>query len=205
MTKKYKKKNFNYIISPVVELVKENKIKLFILFSLAILSILTGIIVATKTSSNYNISDKFGVVDLSSNNISNSTFFLRLLSICLIFLILFACSFCKYLSPIAIIFLIYRSYLLGLNLTLMIIFYGISGVLVSIIIVLPCQILILSCLILFYTLLSKTMRDLRCFGGCKYPRQKSRIIFISAIILLGLCIFESLLLILFNAKIILVI
>ena len=205
MTKKSKNRNFGILFNSFIELAKDCKFRLIIISTLCLILILTGLIVAIKTSSNYNVNDNFGVVDISSNEVSNSTFFLRLFSIILIFGILLGCSFSKYLSPIALIFLLYRSYLLGLNLTLMVIVYGISGVVVSIIIVLPCQLLILASLILFYSILSKTNCDIKGFGGCKYPKQRARVIVIAGIVLLALCLCESLLLVIFNAKIILVI
>ena len=205
MTKKTKNRNRGIFFNSFLELVKDCKLRLIIISSLCLILILTGLIVAIKTSSNYNINDNFGVVNISSNEISNSTFFLRLLSLLFIFAILLGCSFFKYLSPIALIFLLYRSYLLGLNLTLMVVLYGISGVVISIIIVLPCQLLMLASLILFYCILAKTNSDLKRYGGCKYPRQRMRVIAVAGMVLLTLCLCESLLLIIFNAKIILVI
>ena len=118
---------------------------------------------------------------------------------------MFLCSFSPYLFPLAVILIAYRAYLLGLNVCLMIIFYGLSGVVISIIIALPCQLLVLIVLALFNILMSKTMKDLKCFGKCKVPKQKTKLIACAGICLVGLCIIESLLLIMFSAKVILVI
>lgn len=189
----------------VLETIKECKIKTMLILVVSIITLITGIIVAIRTYDNYNIQNSYGVVDLSSNDISTSTFFTRLLSMLVVFLILLGSSYNKYTFIIGLIFLGYRAYLLGLNLCLMIIFYGFSGVIVSVIVALPCQLIMLAILGVFFIMMSKTFCDYRSFGGCRIPRQKTKIILATLVLLLLVCLLESLLLTVFSAKIILVI
>ena len=201
------KKNKNIFkenISFCFEILKECKLKVLITGLLIIIAILTGIIVASRTHSYYDISENFGVVDVSSGGLT-TTFFARLFSMLLIGAIVFGCSFLHFLYPLAMIFLCYRAYLLGLNITLMLILYGLPGVVVSLIVALPCQLVALIVLTMFYLLMSKTSKDYKCFGGGKIPYQRKKLIILSLISLLIICVIESILLWIFSAKIILVI
>ena len=94
------KNNFNFCF----DLLKESKLKLFIVAIFLLIAIFTGIIVATKIHSHYDIKDDFGVVDVTTGGLT-TTFFARLFSMLLIACIVFGCSFIPYLFPVAIIFL----------------------------------------------------------------------------------------------------
>lgn len=205
MTRKYKNRNFKNYFDFIIELLKEKKIAMLVFFTFMLIAFITGIIVATKTSNSYTINDNFGVVNINSNSVSASTFFTRLFSMLLITLLLFGCSYTKFLSPIALLLLVYRSYLLGLYLCLMIALYGISGVIVSIIVAFPCQILSLIIMAIFYITMAKTLRENQCHGIYKTPKQKSKLLVLSLLLLLSICLCEELLLVIFSAKIILVI
>ncbi len=205
MTTKNKNRIFKDASNFILETIKECKIKTILICTITIIAILTGIIVAIRTKDSYNASNIFGVVDISSNQISVSTFFTRLLSMLLIFLVLLASSYNKYTFVIGLIFMAYRAYLLGLNICLMIIFYGFSGIVVSVVVAFPCQLITLAVLGIFFILMSKTFCDYRAFGGCRTPRQKTKIIITTCLILILLCAIESILLTIFSAKVILVI
>ncbi len=205
MTNKHKNRFFKDIFDFVMDSCKASKIKTLSLLVVITIALITGIIVAIRTHDNYNISNNFGVVDISSNEVNSSTFFTRLLSMLLVFVVLLGSSYNNYTFIIGIIFIGYRAYLLGLNICLMIVFYGFSGVIVSVVVAFPCQLLTLLVLATFFITMSKTFCDYRSFGGCKIPRQKTKIILTALVCLLLLCIIESILLALFSAKIILVI
>lgn len=204
MTTKKKNNQFKENFAFSFELLKESKIKVIITAILLFIAILTGIIVAARTHTHYQIGENYGVVDVSSGGLT-TTFFARLFSMALIALIVFGCSFLPWLFPLAMIFLCYRAYLLGLNITLMIILYGLPGVVISLIVALPCQLIALLVLSLFYLLMAQTAKDFKCFGGTRTPSQRMKIIMITLILILALCILESILLWIFSAKIILVI
>ena len=205
MTNKNKNRFFKDIFEFVLDCVKACRIKTIIILVLMVIALITGIIVAFRTKDSYSISDSFGVVDISSNSVNSSTFFTRLLSMLLVFAILLGSSYNNYTFAIGLIFLGYRAYLLGLNLCLMIVFYGFSGVVVSVIVAFPCQLLTLVVLSIFFITMSRTLCDQRNFGGCRMPKQKTKIIVSTLICLLLLCLLETILLALFSAKVILVI
>ena len=165
MTNKNKNRFFKDIFEFVLDCVKACKIKTIIILVLMVIALITGIIVAVRTKDSYSISDSFGVVDISSNGVNSSTFFTRLLSMLLVFAILLGSSYNNYTFAIGLIFLGYRAYLLGLNLCLMIVFYGFSGVVVSVIVAFPCQLLTLVVLSIFFITMSRTFCDQRNFGG----------------------------------------
>ena len=204
MTNKNKNRQFKEITNFVIEMLKECRIKTIILSLIVVIAFLTGIIVAARTHSSFSISDGYGIIDVKSGTLTTS-FFTRLLSMLFVALILLGCSFFKFLFPIGAIFLAYRAYLLGLNICLMIILYGSSGVIVTILIALPCQLIAILLLGLFYILMSKTINDYKCFGGTRITKQKTILIMYTIILVFALCIVESLLLCLFSARVILII
>ena len=204
MTYKNKKRQIKELTGFGQEMIKDSKMKLIFITVILIISFLTGIIIAAKTHSSYEHFENFGIVDIRTGGLT-TTFFTRLMSMLLIALILFGCSFTIYTLPIALIFLAYRSYLLGLNICLMVVIYGLPGVIVTLIVALPCQLLALVALTLFYILMFKTNKDFKSFGGCKVKNQKMKLILVVIIILFAICIVESILLTLFSAKVILVI
>ena len=183
---------------------KQNKLKLIISGCVLIVSLLTGIIIAIKYyNASYCLSD-YGLVNFNGGLISSS-FFTRFFSMLLIMLLLFLCSFTSWTFPLAILILAYRTYLLGLNLTLMFILFGIPGMVVSLIIALPCQLLILGILLIYFILLYNNNCSCKCYGGKGVWNNRIKITLI-ILLLLFLCNFgETLLLVIFNVKVILVI
>ncbi len=204
MTNKNKNRQIRELGNFIFESIKINKFMLIIFLVISIITLFTGIIVAAKTHSSIMANDNFGLVDITTGGLT-TTFFTRLLSMMFMVLILFGCSFTIYVVPISIIFISYRSYLLGLNICLMIINYGFSGALISIIVAFPCQLIAIGVMILFYVTMLKTNKDYKAWGGCRTPYQRLKILIITIIVLLLLCLLESLLLAIFSAKVILVI
>ena len=204
MTNKNKNRQIRELGNFIFESIKINKFMLIIFLVISIITLFTGIIVAAKTHSSIMANDNFGLVDITTSGLT-TTFFTRLLSMLFMVLILFGCSFTIYVVPISIIFISYRSYLLGLNICLMIINYGFSGALISIIVAFPCQLIAIGVMILYYVTMLKTNKDYKAWGGCRTPYQRLKILIITIIVLLLLCLLESLLLAIFSAKVILVI
>lgn len=202
------KKNKNFAIKDIKDFIFESiklcKIKSAILLLFALITFLTGIIVAIKTHKSWGTSDGMGIINTKTGALTSS-FFTRLLSMMFVYLILLGCSFHHMLFPIAVIFLSYRGYLLGLNITLMIIFYGFSGAIISILVALPCQLFAILSLMIFYILMHRTSKDYACYGGSRYLGQRTKISLSFVCVLMLICLIESFLLFMFSAKIILVI
>ena len=203
MTIKNKNRQFKDSFSFAFDMMKESKVKIIVISVIIIIALLTGIIVAIKTKADYDDLERIGVVCFGKNGISTS-FFSRLLSMLLIMLVCFGCSFSDFLIPIAVLFLAYRGYLLGLNICLIIAVNGIGGIIFAFIIVFPCQLVALAILSVFYILMLRSQKDKRIFGGCRVPNQKMKIIVYTLIILILICLFEALLLTIFSPNVILV-
>lgn len=204
MTNKHKNRQLKDELKFCFDILKESKVKVIVISVVTLIALLTGIIIAARTHSAYASLDNFGVIDVRTGTLTTS-FFTRLLSMFFIALILLGCSFTIYTFPIGLLFIAYRAYLLGLNICLMIVFYGFSGVIVTVIVAFPCQLIALALLCLFYILMTKTVKDYKCFGGSKVPNQRMKIIVCGFLSLFVICVCEALLLTLFSARVILVI
>ncbi len=204
MRKTYKGQSlFSEFKYSLTDCFKQHKIKFLVSFCVLLIALLTGIIIAIKYYDSSSIClSNYGLVDFSGGIISSS-FFSRFFSMLLIMLLLFVCSFTSWTFPLAILILAYRTYLLGLNLTLMFILYGIPGMLISLIIALPCQILIILILLVFYVLLYNNACACKHYGGC--GGSKIKILLITMLLLFICNFFESIVLIVFNVNVILVI
>ncbi len=205
MTKKNKNHIFREAFDFVIDTCKSCKIKTILVIVVCVIALITGIIVAIRTHDSYSVTNNYGVIDITQNDINSSTFFTRLLSMLLVFALLLGSSYNNYTFVIGIIFLGYRAYLLGLNVCLMIVLYGFSGVIVSFVVAFPCQLLTLFVLGLFFICMSRSFCDFRTFGGCRVPRQKTKVIVSALVCLILLCLLESIMLTIFSAKIIFII
>lgn len=182
----------------------QSKIKFFAAVIVIAIAFVTGIIVAVKTSRGCTIESlgHYGVVDLSRG--LSSSFFSRLFSMILVMLLLFGFSYTKFCTPLAFAILAYRAYLLGLNLAIMFILFGLPGMIISVIVALPCQLIALAVFLLFYLSQCKCSKEY-CGCGRAESGRKLQILLLGLIFLLLICLLETLLLVLFSAKVILVI
>ncbi len=204
MSKSYKKQTFfSELKYFLLDCLSASKMKLIISSFILFVSLVLGIILAVKynSSASINILHDYGIVDFVGSGITTS-FFSRLLSIILVMLLLFGCSFTPFLTPLAILILAFRSYLLGFNFCLMLITYGVSGIIISIFVILPCQILLVLLLTFYFYSLNKCSCDRRCYGG---GGERFKIILIFLLVMAIVCLLETLLLLIFNANVIIVI
>lgn len=185
---------------------RDYKFKILITFFILFIFLLTGIILAVRyqNSLSMNMLNDFGIVDFAGSGITTS-FFSRMLSILLMMAMLFGCSYVKFLMPLAVLLLSFRTYLLGFNLTIMFLSYGFPGIIISFIVILPCQLAMLIALCGFYFLMRKCTCDCQQFGGCNANKDKLKLILWSFLLLLLICLLETLLLLIFNASVIIVI
>ena len=207
MIKSYKSHSFiNGLRFSCVKAMKENRGKFFISLILMLIAISVGIFIAIKYNNSKSLSSlqEISLDDFKSGFIgSSSAFFSRTLSITINILILFGVSFVPFLFPLAEILLVYRSYLFGLNFALIFILYGLGGSLTAIIVILPCQLITLFILLMFYLIINKINSNCKRYGGT----DCNRFIFLLVVflILLVVNLIETLLLYLLNCQVILVI
>ncbi len=202
---KNKFRQFSFAKDYLAESIKLNKIKTLILLLCCTLLFITGIIVAVQTGTN-NPDNIFGyALSEGSFKIITSSFFSRLLSLLLIMVLLLIFSLNKLLFPLGVIILCYRSYLLSLNICFMIIIYKFSGALLSIFIVLPCHLLCILVLALFFIVSIKNRQD--CHGYKKQFFSRQRLSSMGAFLfcLIVISLLESILLAICSANVVLVI
>lgn len=207
MLKSYKSHSFiNGLRFSCSRTLKENRGKFILTLILVIIAISAGIFVAIKHSNSESLSrlQEISLDDFKNGLVgSSSAFFSRMLSLSVNAIILFGVSFVPILFPIAEILIVYRGYLFGLNFALIFILYGLGGSLTAIVVILPCQLLTLFVLIMFYLILSKINGNCKRYGGTDCNRFLY--LFFGLLILLLLNLTETLLLYLLNGKVILVI
>ena len=207
MARSYKAKNFfEELRFSSIETIKTNKKKFVLTFVLVFVAIFTGVFVAVK-SNNHNALGQLQEIDLSGfyNGFvaSSGAFVSRSLSLLVNVLLLIVLSLSKFLFPLAEVLFVYRGYLFGLNFTLVLIFYGIGGIITAVVVVLPLQLLSLLVLIAFFVVVSKCHYDCRRYGRGDCNRVVLAVVVLIFLLLLNLL--ETLLLIVLNGKVILVI
>lgn len=203
----YKSHSFiNGLRFSCVKAMKENRIKFIITLVLVLIAISAGVFVAIKNTANSSLSSlqEISLDDFASGFVgSSSAFFSRTLSLTINVLILFGVSFVPFLFPLAEVLIVYRSYLFGLNFALIFLLYGLGGSLTAIVVILPCQLLTLFILIMFYLVLSKINGNCKRYGGTDCNRFLFLLFGLLLLIIVNLV--ETILLYLLNGQVILVI
>ena len=203
----YKSHSFiNGLRFSCVKAMKENRIKFILTLVLVLIAISAGVFVAIKNTANSSLSSlqEISLDDFASGFVgSSSAFFSRTLSLTINVLILFGVSFVPFLFPLAEVLIVYRSYLFGLNFALIFLLYGLGGSLTAIVVILPCQLLTLFILIMFYLVLSKINGNCKRYGGTDCNRFLFLLFGLLLLIVVNLV--ETLLLYLLNGQVILVI
>ena len=203
----YKSHSFiNGLRFSCVKAMKENRIKFILTLILVLIAISAGVFVAIKNTANSSLSSlqEISLDDFASGFVgSSSAFFSRTLSLTINVLILFGVSFVPFLFPLAEVLIVYRSYLFGLNFALIFLLYGLGGSLTAIVVILPCQLLTLFILIMFYLVLSKINGNCKRYGGT----DCNRFLFLlfGLLLLIAVNLVETILLYLLNGQVILVI
>ena len=186
---------------------KKNQIRVIFLGAIALLAFVTGIFSAVKfiNGSITIIYSDFGLKEFASGTIGTTEmFFSRFYSYSVVLILLCLCSLNKWFFPIGGIIVIYRSFLLGLNVAFIVILYGFSGIITGILIILPFQLLMLGLIILFYVLARE-----RCLVAGKYGAKNGMNIFVLLLLFILLLsivnLLETMILVLSSAKVILII
>ena len=190
----------------LIEGFKSNKKICFFLFLFSFIGILTGVFTAINycngaTLINFN---DFSLCQYLSGNLGSlNLFFSRFLSFSVILIITTITSFSVYLIPINFFLLAYRGYLLSLNVAIMVIMYGIGGIITGLVIILPCHLLNLFLIGIFMCCAMRKAIHKKKFGVCKEKNWDKFIILLICLLIIN--IIETLLLALFSSKVILVI
>lgn len=191
----------------VLDFFKKNQIRVIFVGVIALVALVTGIFSAVKfiNGSITIIYSDFGIKEFIGGSIGTSAmFFQRFVSYGVVVIVLCFCSMSKWLFPIGTIVIVYRSFLLGLNVTFIVVLYGVSGIITGLLIILPLQLLMLGLIVLFYVL----ARD-RCLVAGKYGAKNGINLFVLMLIFLTLLsivnLAETFILVISSAKVILII
>lgn len=186
----------------IVAHLKKNKVLLLILCAVALVGILTGVLVAVKSGLQVSTLSDFNLAICDCSGALKLASLWQRFSSCLIVLgLLLVASLSVYTLPIGFVVLAYRAYLIGFNCALMICLFGVGGALTSLLIVIPCQLLLLAVMIESFVLLINLQEAKKKYG------QKGgllKTILFGLLLAFVICLLESLLLGIFNANTILV-
>ncbi len=182
-----------------------NKIKILILIFVALLGIFTGIFTAFKSGISISNFQGYNLYIYADGSVfSFDVFFYRMLSHITVLVVISISSFSIFLLPLSYILFFYRAYLIGLNCSFLIILFGFSGIFTSVVVIIPCQLVITFIFIIYFCIMIDRAVEKRKFGFCNKPKFL-KIFFITLLILTLLNLIETILLILLNARTIFVI
>lgn len=172
-----------------IDILKSIKWQLIISIIVILVGFIIGIVTAFSSIST-DITEGEGLLSfLTGDMASFSSFFYRLLSCLVVLFLLFLFSKSKWLSPFALVLIFYRAYLFGVNIGLLLRFYGISGVIVAIVIIFPLQLLLsLFFAIFYFSLLKKDCLPLSPFRF--FLISIGIVLLINLILFLLLCLFS---------------
>ena len=196
MARKFSSLSFN-AKNTFIDILKSIKWQLII----SALIILIGFIIGIYSAFSFlpaEICDENQLLSFLCGSMSSfSSLVYRIISSIIVMLLLFLFSKSKWLSPLAVILLFYRAYLLGINIGMMLRFYSVSGIIVAVIILFPMHLVELFFFAIFYfALLSK--------NSCFVLTSSKKFILISLAIVLIINIATSILLIIFSPNVILI-
>ena len=207
MVKSYKTHSFvDGLRFSCVNAIKANKVKIFVTFIFVLIAIFTGVFIAIKAN---NARDLCNLREINLDNFrsgfsaSSSAFFSRSFSLLINILLLAVLTLSPFLFPLACVLFVYRGYLFGLNFALIFIFYGIGSMVTAVVVILPCQLLTLFVMIMFYNILQRMNTNCKKFGRSDGNRMMFGLLSLLILILINLV--ETLLLCVLNGSVILVI
>lgn len=189
------------------EFFAQNKVKIIICSICCLIGLLTGIFTGVKIF-NLDDTDIFESFNLTYqlSDLENfaSNFFGRLLSYELVLLLLFVFA----LHPALYIFgwclIAYRAFLVSINCVMIILCFSFNGIIKALLIILPCQLLMLIVLIAFFCFMCRQIKVNR-FLKCKKFTNILIPFALASLVLSVINLLETLLLFIFRSNVILVI
>ena len=196
----------NGIKYDMLEFYNINKSKIFILAIIILLMLLTGIFTGIKLYNLYKSIDinDYSFVTLITNDIySLSVFLKRFLSALLVMGLIILFSLNKYIHIFGYFLIAYRAFLLTMNCALIVMVLGIGGVIDGVLIILPCQLLMLILIGIIFIISINAFKQKKMYGKVGEGYYKWLIIFLLCAFII--CVIESLLLIIFKPTTILIV
>lgn len=190
----------------LIEFYKKNQIKIWIISFLILVALLTGIFTAVKLTDLEKALKyaEFSFEALMEGDIYKFSFFIkRFGSILLVLALLLLCSLNKFTRTFGYVLIAYRGFLLSLNITLIIMHMGFAGAVNAIIVILPCQLLELLLMTLFFVVTIHAINDKNYCGKFNGMFVKYLLLILLGTFLVN--VIELILLLIFKATTILII
>lgn len=186
---------FSNLMFSIKSTLFECKLKTIFTFIFVLIGFVIGIFVAIRLNNSGNLENAcdYGYVE---TNLAASGIVWRFVSSIIFMALIALLSLNIFLYPVAEIVLIYKGYLIGLNIVIILITKGLTGLFLSLLIILPCQIILMMILSCFFCVFSSNLRN--C-GGSNF-----KIMAVTLLLLLIVNILESALLLLFGANLLFV-
>ena len=203
---KYSTNLFNLKYS-MLEFLSQNKIKIIICCMFCFVGLLTGIFTAVKLHSigDEDILESFNVIfKIEDFENFSANFFARLLSYVLVTILLFLFSCNSFLQIFGWCLIAYRSFLITLNCVSFIFIFSFNGIIKSVLIIFPCQLLMTLTLIIFFCFMCNVMRRNKVYYCNKFNSIITPLL-ITILVLTTLNLIETFLLFIFRSNVILVI
>ena len=194
--------SFKYACS---EFLAKNKIQLIVCIVFLLIGLFTGLFTAIKINrmGDTSVFESFNLTyQLSDLENFASNFFTRLLSYELVLLLLLLFSLTPFLNVFGWCLIAYRSFLVSINCVMIVFVFSFNGIIKSLLIIFPCQLIMLVIMILFFSFLTGQIKNNKQ-SGCKTSMLLPFLI--CSILLTIVNILETLLLFLFRSNVILVI
>ncbi len=190
--------------------IRRHKLLLICVMFIVLASVLTGVFTAIKNADNYSSVwfDNYNIVQFYKSNMGTwDLFFDRFISYLICLIIMFLCSLNIFLTPLSFVVLIIRSYLVGLNCCFMFLLFGFGGMITTIIIIFPIQIINLLLMVCFSSTMCVKAKNKKRYGSyCVGNEKKPIVLFLIYLLAFTLVnVLETVLLFVFSSKIILVI
>jgi|LGOV01.1.fsa_nt_gb hypothetical protein len=156
-----------YIKQKLIQHLKDYKILYIIGGLVFLLGFVCGVFTAIKYADLVDIRDITDSVLINFLKDETSVFgvfFSRVISyifICVIIILINAVFWC---IPLNYIFLFYKSFILAMNISFLIILFGFSGILISLLVLIPCQVIFNSSLISLISICVRRSIERRKFG-----------------------------------------
>lgn len=200
----YKFAGFKY---QTIDFLYRHKIKIYICLFCLVLGILTGVFTAIKmfNTDSSELFDAFNITtSISEIESLSANFFGRLVSCEIVAILLLLFSQTIFTEIFGYCLITYRAFLVSINCVSLVIIYSFGGVLKAILIILPCQLIMLFVLCMYFC-----YNNYLCIERRKYRSIKAKdfifpFLIVSAV--LGIAnILETVLLFVFQSNVILVI
>ncbi len=170
-----------------------HKVLIILFIIVIIIGLVSGIFTAIKSSSDIsssNITDNLLVKFLKGDSTVFGYFMTRFIFSALFVFLIIILSLWIFFIPLPILFLAYKSFVLGANSVVLIVLFGVSGVFNVVFVLFPCQLLTIVCY-LIATIYSTTCSiDNKRYG---YNRQVNKKCLYFLIPIFVICLIEAIL------------